>query len=421
MFINPIELLELQSYSASTISGTLIKKQKRKLFADIDLSDNGLFDYKGIELTKADCEKAIEELENPDYITYYLYLAKDNQPLNDLLVNGDERFFTGFKEESIYKLPEFVNFISLHFAPRFAKALHKSLMEFRSESITTTTVSSRILQSQTLITSTDINIAFKNLSVELSSRIERIEKITEEINGKTTNYSDKELEQMESLVKELFPAVFLNNLPKYFQSQINEIASTINLLGAAIWNKHSNSSVSKELLEHLRKLNIESVKNEMFEKNYGIVKKADELNRCHYCDKRMSSPDAAYRITMYKETRRSFDWGRRTVEFLHREIVIPRCRECKEIHSNDEKASFYVPLISCSLIGLTLGLTLWDPWFIGLLGGGAVGYGIGRLQSAMDRTARAKKANTQTADNIRGFQPVKELRDQGWRFSPPTA
>jgi hypothetical protein len=138
MFINPIELLELQNYSAKEIDSSLIKKAKRKLFADIDLSDDGLFDYKGVSLTKTDCETAIDGLENPDYVEFYLYLANNNQPLNDFLVNGDVSFFTKISQESIFKLPEFVNFISPYFAPQFDKALvnaFKSKNSIRTQNI----------------------------------------------------------------------------------------------------------------------------------------------------------------------------------------------------------------------------------------------------------------------------------------------
>ncbi|MCL1936923.1 MAG: hypothetical protein FWF52_00825 [Candidatus Azobacteroides sp.] len=128
-FINPIEILGLQNYSVSDIESSMIKKAKRKLFANIDLSDNGLLNYKGINLTKTDCETAIDDLKNSNYMKFYSYLANNNQSLNDFLLNGDESFFLKTSQESIYKLPEFVNFISPYFVSRFDKALLKSFME----------------------------------------------------------------------------------------------------------------------------------------------------------------------------------------------------------------------------------------------------------------------------------------------------
>lgn len=278
MYINPIELLELQNYSAQEIDSSLIKKQKRKIFADIDLSDDGLFDYKGISLTKTDCERAIDDLENTDYVEFYLYLANNNQPLNDFLVNGDVNFFTKISQESIYKLPEFVHFISPYFAPRFDKALLKVFTEFETN-IEDIVKTRRLLQTQNLIQSTDINTAFKNLSIEITSRINQIAEITKKIKNETTDYTDDDIDEVESLVRNLFPVAFLNKLPPYFQSQINKIAAAINQLQLAIWDNLHNSSVCKQLLEHLLALNIESVSKQTFEKNYEIVKKADEKEK----------------------------------------------------------------------------------------------------------------------------------------------
>ena len=62
-YINPIEILGLSSVVDTTsIDNEIVKKAKRKLFADIDLSDNGLFEYYGLQLTKGVCEKVIDVL-----------------------------------------------------------------------------------------------------------------------------------------------------------------------------------------------------------------------------------------------------------------------------------------------------------------------------------------------------------------------
>ncbi|KAA6335944.1 hypothetical protein EZS27_015876 [termite gut metagenome] len=279
IFINSIEILELQKYSVTEIDRSLIRKQKRKLFADIDLSDNGMLDYKGIYLTKTDCETAIEDLENSDYVEFYLYLANNNHLFNDFLVNGDESFFTKFSQESIYKLPDFVNFISPYFAPRFDKALLNAFTEFKSESVNSRLKIIGILQTQMLIQPTDINVAFKNLSVAITSRISQIEKIAQEIKKETTNYDDKNIDEIEDLVKDLFPSGFLNALPKYFQSQINKIAAAINQLQLAIWDTFNKAMVCRQLLGHLLSLNIESVGKQTFENNYKTVKQADERRK----------------------------------------------------------------------------------------------------------------------------------------------
>ena len=72
-YINPIEILGLSNVTDKTnIDNETIKKAKRKLFADIDLSDNGLFEYYGLKITKGDCEKVIDELSNEDFKEFFL-------------------------------------------------------------------------------------------------------------------------------------------------------------------------------------------------------------------------------------------------------------------------------------------------------------------------------------------------------------
>ena len=91
-YINPIEILELQNLEISSIDNYAVKKAKSKLFAEIELSDAGYINYKGIELTKAACDKAIDDLQNRQFVEYYHYLSS-NQLLNDFLVNGNENLF----------------------------------------------------------------------------------------------------------------------------------------------------------------------------------------------------------------------------------------------------------------------------------------------------------------------------------------
>jgi hypothetical protein len=718
-FINPIEILELQSYSISEIDSSLIKKAKRKLFAEIDLSDNGLFDYKGISLTKTDCETAIDNLENPEYIEFYSYLANSNQSLNYFLTNGDERFFAKFSQESIYSLPEFVDFISPYFALRFDKALHNAFITYFEDDITyfeddiKSSYTEDILETQILIKPTDINIAFKSLSVALTSRINETRKIAQEIKDETSDYDDDNIDEVTDLITESFPIDFLNLLPKYFQSQIHKTAATINQLQLAIWNKFDNPSVCRKLLEHLLALHVESVNKKTFENNYKIVRKVDESrihinnlhnvldafegkaetidnarnlicqakqylfnikaisqdnhntyislstrvasvvqnfiieevnksqsfnskfesiygfstlkitlknawevtqmigslemqndfivnrynpnrdtlkdicgklnvatpqlflekipqcnfaiidgtithtdknskslpitdpfirgdvryiglnlkieafenqsvkfdlkyiqpngivetgrsspegftlsadrnigiktknisfpgwgnsdtstyimgthyievwiencmiyrksfivdlspeekienaridaeekakkrkqerikNMCYFCEREMAISSSRYETTLYKETARYDTWNGRRVEYRYTAISIPRCKKCEEIHSSS-KIWFWVPFIAFALTGLLLGSNIWGYWFGCFLGGGAIGLVIGFILSFIVETRKAKKANIKKEKDITSFPPVRELLNQGWTFSQPTA
>jgi hypothetical protein len=265
-FINPIEILELENTDIAVIDNSIVKKAKRKLFADIDLSDNGHLDYKGLSLTKTDCEKVIDELENTNALEFYSHLVS-NKLLNEFLVNGNERLFESFKQESIYQLPEFVKFISPYFSPKFDRAILKAFTDEDVERLR------NILRTQVLISTADLNLAFKGLSIEIQNRLQKVDAITKDIKNEESDYSDEDIDEVIDLVKDLFPKELLNQLPPYFQSQINKIAASINFLQLAIWNEFGNSHVALNLLEHLLELNIESVSKPTFQKNYEIVKR----------------------------------------------------------------------------------------------------------------------------------------------------
>ena len=270
MYVNPIEILGL-SNATNTISidNEIIKKAKRKLFADIDLSDNGVLEYYGLQLTKGNCEKAIDELTNNDIKEFYLYLA-NNKPLNEFLVNGKEEIFKNFKQDSIFKLPEFVSFISPYFAPKIDKVL---LSAFENDNVELTKA---ILNSLTLIVQADLNLAFKSVSNNIQNKIDEIDKITKDIKNEKSAYDEDDIEEVVQLVKDYFPTNTLNCLPQYFQSQILKIAKSINYLQLSIWGAFDNRQVPNDLLEYLLSLNIGGLERPTFENNYKFVKSKND-------------------------------------------------------------------------------------------------------------------------------------------------
>ena len=270
-YINPIEILGLSSVADTTsIDNEIVKKAKRKLFADIDLSDNGLFEYYGLQLTKGDCEKVIEELINNDLIQFYLYLAS-NKKLNNFLFNGNDAVFINFKQDSIFKLPEFVKFISPYFAPKFDKAL---LNAFENEDVEQT---KSILKTSFLISQNDINLAYKSVSNNIQNRIDDIAEIKRDIKNEESAYDEDDIDEVVDLVVENFPSDILNCLPNYFQSQILKIANEINYLNVVIWDNFDNTQVCNDLLEHVLTLNIGGLDKPTFQKNYEIVRKKNRL------------------------------------------------------------------------------------------------------------------------------------------------
>lgn len=269
VYINPIEILELKDKEVNEIDSSIIKKSKRRLFADIDLSDSGFYEYNGQKLTKSDCERAIDELEDKNKIEFYSHLST-NLELNKFLGNGSNELLNSLKQESIYKLPEFVDFISPFFS---AKIDHILLKSFQNKDLE---LFSSALRAEYLISENDLNKAYKSLGNEIQQRITATDKLTKEIKEEKSNYTDDNIDDVINVIKKRFPSDFLNKLPIYFQSQINKIAASINFLQLNIWNEFNTTVVPLSLLEYLLELNIESVSKPTFEKNYNIVKKKHE-------------------------------------------------------------------------------------------------------------------------------------------------
>lgn len=269
-FINPIEILQLTTVAdSSQIDSDTIKKAKRRLFADIDLSDDGHYDYYGLQLSKGDCEKAIDELSNNDLKEYYLYLTS-NKKLNEFLVNGNENVFDSFKQDSIFKLLDFVNFISPYYAPKFDKALSNA---FEDEDVE---LLKSILKTSFLVSQNNVNTAYKGVSNILQNRLSEISEIRTDIKNEESVYDDDDIQEVVDLVTDYFPTEPLNCLPNYFQSQILKIANEINYLNVAIWDNFDNTQVSQDLLEHILTLNIDGLNKPTFQKNYEIVKRKNQ-------------------------------------------------------------------------------------------------------------------------------------------------
>lgn len=265
IYINPIEILELKDTEVQDIDTKVIKKAKRRLFAEIDLSENGHLVYHGQSLTRSDCERVIEELEDIEKVKFYSHLAS-NLELNTFLATGEGDLLKNLRPNSIYNSSEFKNFLSPFFALQIDLVLVRSFQNNNFD------IFSLALTTDYLISESDITRSYKSLSNEIQHRINETDKITKNINSYPSSHPDEDIASLTEKIRNNFPPEYLNILPAFFQSQINKIGASINLLQLSIWNELNITQVPVNLLEHLLKLNIESVSKPIFEKNYTLIK-----------------------------------------------------------------------------------------------------------------------------------------------------
>ena len=173
-YINPIEILELNSKTLDEINNTVIKKAKRVLFADIELSDEGHLKYYGNKLSKNDCENSIHELDDNEKVRFYLFLY-ENQALNNFLANGDKEKFKLIKFDKIYKNPEFVEYISPYLTEKFGKIILES---FKNHDLKLFTLA---MESMPPFNQVNLNKSFNRVSNEIAGRISDLENINKHL------------------------------------------------------------------------------------------------------------------------------------------------------------------------------------------------------------------------------------------------
>ena len=131
-YINPIELLNLNTDIPTGVDGLTIRKAKKTLLAEIELSDTDTIIHNGIELTKSDCLRAIDDLDHKDKRDFHLFIY-DNADLNHFLTSGDLNFFRTFKTESIYKLQ--INFPAVIVIGNESNGIRKEILELQGQQI----------------------------------------------------------------------------------------------------------------------------------------------------------------------------------------------------------------------------------------------------------------------------------------------
>lgn len=270
-FINPIELLSLKDTPVQEIDSSVIRKAKRKVLADIELSDTGFIAYNGSQINKSDADNAINELEDKEKIEFFYFIA-NNKDLNSFLTSGNERLFNAFKQESIYKLPDFISFISPYFTEKYDKSL---LIAFQNDDETTFR---KIVSVQPLVTSGDKDRAYKSISNAIKERIKEIDELTTEIKNEESVYDKNDIDEVFDFVQEKLNINIINSLPQYFQSLRNQVANCVRNLSVNVFNAFGNSQLALDIIGFALDFEIDGLTKQKLNDDYNQI---DEINDRH--------------------------------------------------------------------------------------------------------------------------------------------
>lgn len=265
-YINPIELLNLRTDISSGIDGLTIRKAKKTLLAEIELSDTGTIIHNGIELTKSDCIRVIDELENKDKKDFHLFIF-DNIDLNNFLTTGDLNFFRTYKIESIYKLPDFIEFISPYFSVQYAKSLSRN---FKNNNINNV---KSLLSIKPIVNEIHFEDCYKSTYSVLKDIENEIIKITKNIQFKSSEHIENDFKNLPKLISSKVNVDLINLLPSYFQSLRNQLAETNKILAVIINNiPYNKYEPAFELMDIANAISTDGLVKQKITKSYYIIK-----------------------------------------------------------------------------------------------------------------------------------------------------
>jgi len=266
-YINPFELLEIKSDNLSEINSSIIRRAKKNLLAEIELSGTITISRNGSEITKSDCIRAIDELDNNDKKEFHFFIYQ-NESLNNFLSDGSLDFFKSYKIESIYKLPEFIDFISLFFVQQYGKQLSKNFKNNNLENV------KLILSVNPITNEAFTELCYKPTYSLLKEIQNEIIKITKDIENKTSIYIENNFEGLPEIIKNKVNVSLINILPTYFQSLRNQFAQTIRNLAIDINNGPYNKyKPAYEIIELANSITTDGLIKQTITKGYYTIKK----------------------------------------------------------------------------------------------------------------------------------------------------
>lgn len=265
-YVNPIALLNLSPNEIIGDDTLLIRKAKRVLLAEIELSDVKTIFHDGVELNVSDCLRVIDELDFKDKKDFHLFIF-ENKELHNFLSYGDLSFFRVFREESLYKQKQFLDFISPYFAFQYAGALSKN---FREKN---TTIIRSILSVRPIVSESFIDTCYRptyNLLKELN---DEVIKITQSIKFDEQGYDGNDYSDLVRSITELINVELVNLLPSYFQSLRNQCAQLLRDLARDLNNEpYRKYKPAFEICEMAYAISTDGLVHQKIKKDYYVIK-----------------------------------------------------------------------------------------------------------------------------------------------------
>ncbi len=264
-YINPYELLEITPENLSDADSATIKRAKKKLLAEIELGDTDMIIHQDIELNKSDCIRAIDDLDNKDKSEFHFFIYK-HKHLKRFLTSGKISFFDNYQAESIYKLPEFLDFISQFFSEQYDKVLLENFKKWNQQAV------AKILSVKPITNEAYFEKCFKSTHSLIKELDEEIRKFKKDIEGNKSPYISKKFVGLDNAILEKINVPLLNLLPSYFSNVRNQLAKSICDLAIEINNEHKIYEYSYKIIDIANNIETDGLCKQRIIKNYYTLK-----------------------------------------------------------------------------------------------------------------------------------------------------
>lgn len=271
-FINPIELLDLQSFSLEQIDDSVLKKAKKKILAEMELSGHDFYQFNSIEVSRSDIENIFLELENNTIIKFYQKIYK-YRDVHDFLTKGDFRIFRFPEILDNFRDEEFINFISGYFASVYNDSL---LIALKNRNIS---LFNDIISLKPLVKSTDLDNAYKGVTAYFKEKITRADLKTTQIKESPSEFNKNKTKFLIQWVKAEFNIDLINSLPEYFQGLRSQIAKSLRNLAVNVYNKLNDINVSYEIIDYIFDIETDSMTSQTISKDYDTISDIKEKNK----------------------------------------------------------------------------------------------------------------------------------------------
>ncbi|MCB9253009.1 MAG: hypothetical protein H6605_11110 [Flavobacteriales bacterium] len=263
-FINPYKLLGVEA-----VDNGEIKRAKRKILAQIELSDDGAIQYGKFRLNKSDFLSIIDQLDDPERSDHYIYLLSLPH-LSAFLEEGDLNFFESYQNSPIYQKKSFVDFISPYFAKEFNEAFkyafdQRDIFLIRS-----------LVQNPPLVNQLHEARLYEGVYQSLQKLSDKLHQIRTNIDDESGEYEEENVDQVLDDIQSLVKVEVLNALPNYFQSIRNEIAQKIRNVSVAVFNNLNDAEEAMEIISFAIRLKISSLTKVNIEQDYEQIKEIYE-------------------------------------------------------------------------------------------------------------------------------------------------